>query len=101
MSIQNALTRNLPFGDGIERVWTSFTHGDRHELETKLCGIVSVDHLDEEVVDKLQTKIGGDLATGVPSIALTLDGKQFNLNWQEAYNLAEMLTRATNLALYG
>lgn len=104
MTIKNALTHDLTYGDGIERTWSHTRRpGDECALTTVLEGTVTVDIADEDDTDALQIqhKLGGDLATGVPSIELTLNGVKHNLTWQEAYNLSEMLARTVNVALYG
>lgn len=100
---QHALTYDLGFGDGIERAWEAAPVGDQKSLATVLAGLVVVDIAGEDDTDALQSqhKLTGDLATGVPTIELTIGDTKKVLTWQEAYNLAEMLTRQVNLALYG
>lgn len=104
MTIENALTHDLTYGDGILRVWShTHEHGEECAFTSVLEGQVFVDIANEDDTDALQAqhKLNGDLATGVPTIEMTLNGVKHNLTWQEAYNLAEMLVRTVNVALYG
>jgi len=107
---ENALTYELGYGDGIERVWVEQRPTAGHQfcdtktMQTVTEGRVVVDIANEDDTDQLQKTnphVTGDLATGVPTIELTIGEHKKVLTWQEAYNLAEMLTRQVNLALYG
>ena len=96
------VTITVSGSEGIERVYTeSGTWSDKLTLNTKVEGVAEVSIMDESVVEELAETTPGNLATGTPSIELNIGDQSFKLNWQDAYNLSEMLRKTADLALFG
>ena len=93
MTIKNALTFDLQYGDGIAQVWQdaerTLMYRDGTVIDTHMHGKLRVELIPEDVCDELAKTVGGDLATGTPSIEVSANGMKLQLNWQEAYNLDE------------
>ena len=77
--------------------------GDYFDIKTVANGVIKVEQIHEEELDKLIDKGGyeGNLNDGVPNLKVVIKGKNIVLDWSEAASLGYALLRVAEVSYYG
>jgi hypothetical protein len=90
--LKAAAEARFVYDDGFKKVWKP--KGDGGVIPKAVsAGTIAVDFMKEHE--------DGNLQTDVPSLELRVGSKNYELTWNEAYNLADMLNHIVGVAYYG